>query len=244
MNTTFPRYDGFESGGDRQEPRQNEGWKNQGEKKPWNGEKKKWSGGGGQRGGFKPPEETDMSLYLPYAATSEKNLPESVIPLAQKLAKMLDEKGFTARVGAMGGLEDVVELATTHHELILPWRGFADRESKLTFTRERAKAVARMFHPSYDSMKEVVQTFLAKNARLILGNTMASPALFLLTWTEDGIRSIKQKTPKTGFSAHPIAIASALGIPIFNLGDPNCENQLVQYLASLQLPTIQEGASS
>lgn len=224
-----------------------------GDKKPWQGgqggggggqNRGNWQGGGqrnfgggGGGGGFKRQPETDMSLYLPYAVTGNQNPPPEITQRLEAIVKKLDAKGFTARTGGFEGIEEIAEKATQRKEVHLPWRNFNGKESRFTFTKDRAMAIARMFHPAFDTMKESVQKFLAKNARIILGDTMAAPALFLLVWTEDGCNTIKQRTAQTGFAGHPIAIASALGIPVFNLGNPSDEARLNQHLDNMVLPT-------
>ena len=210
-------------------------WQGGGEKKPWNGEKKPWQGGGGGGGGkpFQRPVETDMSLYKPYAATGNREATPEICQKFAEIAKMLERYGYTARVGGFEGIEEAVEKATTKHEVHLPFREFNQKQSKFTYTSDRAMAVAKMFHPTFDTMKKGVQLFLAKNARLVLGDKMNAPALFLLCWTEDGVESVKDRTSRSGFTGHPIAIASALGIPVFNLGKPNAEQRLNMYLDSV-----------
>lgn len=199
--------------------RQQGGW----QKKPWDGQKKKWD---------KRPEDNDLTLYKPYAATGNQDAPDHIKAKFAEIAKKLEGYGYTARVGGMEGLEEVVEKAVEKKEVHLPWREFNGKNSPFTFNSDRAFAVAKQFHPTFDGMKKGIQAFLAKNARLILGNKMNSPALFLLCWTEDGVESIRNKTARTGFTGHPIAIASALGIPVFNLGNQDAEQRFNIYLES------------
>jgi len=254
--TTFPSYPGqeqhdnqYQSGtryGDNnnygQNQSQNNHWQNQSnegfQKKPWDGQKKQWDGQkkpwNGQKKNWERPKETDMSLYKPYAATGNRDAPPEIISKFEAIAKKLEALGYTARVGGFEGIEEAVEKATTKNEIHLPWRDFAQKQSKFTFTTDRAMAIAKMFHPTFDTMKKSVQLFLAKNARLVMGDKVNSPALFLLCWTEDGVESIKEKTSRSGFTGHPIAIASAVGIPIFNLGNPSAEQRLNVYLESMK----------
>ncbi len=205
----------------------------------WNNNRSQGGGGGGgkppwnnNRQPFKRPEETDMTLYKPYAATGNKEAPPDIIRKFEELAKLLDHQGYTTRVGGMEGIEEAVERTQVKQELILPFKEFNQKQSKFTWSSERAFSIAKMFHPTFDSMKKGVQYFLAKNARLILGDKMNSPSLFLICWTEDGAESVREKSSRTGFSGHPIAIASAIGIPIFNLGKPDAEQRLKLYLES------------
>lgn len=261
--TTFPKPDNFDDhdhrGGQQSQGSysnnqfgNNGGW----EKKPWNNNQQNnqrqnngggnWGnrggnqGGGGnwgnKSGGFQRKPETDFSLYLPYAATGNQNPPPEVLSRIESVVRRLNQMGFTARTGGFEGVEEAVEKTSAKKEVHLPWKGFNDKESKFTWTKERATSVARMFQPGFDALKKPVQTFLAKNARLILGDSVASPALFLIVWTEDGCNTIKRRNAQTGFAGHPIAIASALGIPIYNFQNPEDERRLNEYLDHLVLP--------
>jgi len=216
------------------------GWKNQNEggyRKPYQGGGGggdwKRNGGGSNGGGWKKPDDGDLSLYKPYAATGNDGFPPEIEQKFKDLALRLEALGYTARVGGMKGVEEIVEKTVKKHELHLPWRGFNEKESRFTYNSERAFSVARMYHPTFDTMAKGVQAFLAKNARLILGDKLTSPVLFLLCWTEDGADSIRNKTARTGFTGHPIAIASSLGIPVFNMGKPDTEQRFNFYLESL-----------
>lgn len=240
-STTFPSYPGQEQdsqqfqNGTRYGNNSNGGYQNnQGGQKPW--QKQGWqnnrggNGGGGGNWQKKPwqgrQEETDLTLYKPYACTGNTECPPEILEKFDRVAKKLEELGYTVRVGGMDGIEDRIEKLVQKKEVHLPWKGFAEKDSRFTYNSERAFAIAKMFHPTFDSMKKGVQAFLAKNARLILGDKMNSPALFLVCWTEDGVETAKEKTAKTGFGGHPIAIASAVGIPVFNLAKPDAEQRI------------------
>ena len=208
---------------------------NNGGQKDWQG-KKDWGNKGGQGGGgarfpIKPkPEEIDPTLYLSAAITGNKEAPPEILDKIAQLAQYLESKGFTIRVGGDGPVEDAAEMATHKKEVLLPWRGFNDKESPTTFPIERAFHIAKMFHPTWDHMKKGVQSILAKNARLVMGNKMMSPATLLLCWTEDGAEDRREVTMKTGLAAHPIRIAAGSGVRIFNLGRPDAESRLRHFV--------------
>lgn len=191
------------------------------QKKPWNGGQ---DGGGG---GFqKRPEDTDMTLYKPYACTANEDAPPEIKNKFIEIVKMLENNGYTLRTGGMEGIEEIVENSVTKKEVHLPWREFGGKQSRFTFNSDRAYAIAKKYHPTFDGLSKGVKCFLAKNARLILGNNMTSPALFLLTWTEDGATSSRDRTARTGFAGHPIAIAAGIGIPVINLARSDAEQKL------------------
>lgn len=210
------------------------------EKKPWQGnnnggnwEKKPWQGNNGGGGKFQRKEEPlDPTIYFPCAVSGNKEAPQEVLSRIADLVRLCNEKEITVRTGCEGPVELAADdAATGRRERILPWRDFQEKESKLTFNSERAHAIAKKFHPTYDNMKRGIQHILAKNARLILGDKMTSPARFLLTWTEDGIEHARDKTSRTGLAGHIISIATAAGVPIYNLGNPTAEQRLREYLS-------------
>lgn len=193
-----------------------------------------WQGrqGGGGQWQRKPPE--DLTLYKPYAVTGNPDAPPEIQAKVEETVKRLDNLGYTTRTGGLEGLETVAEKAASQKlELQLPFRGFNNKESKHTWSDERVMAVAKQFHPAFDGLSKGAQSFLGKNVRLILGSKAESPALFLIVWTEDGCESIKDRTAKTGFAGHPIAIASHLGIPVFNFARPDAQQRLDFYINSL-----------
>jgi len=181
---------------------------------------------------FKKKEEFngEAKLYKPYVGSGNRDAPSDVSETIQRLAKFLEEFGFICRTGGMEGPEQNFEDAAKNHELHLPWKGFNNKESKSAFNTPEALAIAKMFHPTFDDLKPAIQAFLAKNARLVLGKDLRSPALFVLCWSADGAECSREKTARTGNVGHVIAIASAIKIPIFNLAKPDAEYRLKQHL--------------
>lgn len=236
-HTTFPDFPGADTGG--QKPWHNQGGYSQSsyEQKPWQKDgakgdgfqKKPWQGGGGK---FPRKEEPlDPTIYIPCAVSGNKGAPVEILNKVKELVALFNKVGITVRTGCADEIELAAdEAATEKRERILPWRDFAEKESKLVWNSERANIIAKRYHPTYDNMKKGVQHILGKNARLVLGDKMNSPARFLLIWTEDGSEHARQKTAKTGLAGHIIAIASAAGVPIYNLGNPTAEQRLREYI--------------
>lgn len=191
-------------------------------------------GGGGfnRGGGFQRRDEFEgpVELYKPYVGTGSKEVPPAIAEVFKRLAGELEKAGYTLRSGGNQGVEDIFEKATTKNEIHLPWKGFNDKESKFSFTTNQAKELASKYHPGWDGLKPFIQTFLAKNVRMIMGKDLKSPALFMITWTEDGAETIVEKTARTGDVGHAIAVAHELRIPVFNFGKPDAETRLKNYL--------------
>lgn len=187
------------------------------------------------RGGtrrFAPKAPRDFSvdppfLYKPYVATGNQDTPAEVVEQFKVLRDRLDFNHYTVRTSAFDGL-DKIAMEAKNKEVILPWREFAGHPSKLTFTPEEAKYFAKQTFSNYDNMKDTVKTFLAKNVRLVFGQNLKSPALFLLLWSADGCESLEQRTPQTGNIGHLITLANEIRIPVFNLGKPDASKRLLE----------------
>lgn len=227
-------YQNNQQGGYQKQGYQKDGWK----KDNW----KKGNGGGGFKKNFEPAE-VDPTIYIPYAVTGNENCPMDVQETLKQQIVKLEAMGLTTRTSSATELEKFANQVAKKMELILPWQDFDGKVSKLTWTNERAKIIAKMFHPTYDNMKKGIQLILAKNARLLLGDKMNSPARFLLIWTEDGIESRLHRTQKTGFAGHAIAIANGAGIPVYNLGNPTAIQRLEQYLSTIVPPQSEQRQS-
>lgn len=189
-------------------------------------------GNGNYRNNRNNEPQGDPEFYLPYVGTGNKDTPPDVIAKMKKWAVLLEKHGYTMRSGGMEGAEDAFENAVeVKKEIHLPWRGFNNKESKFTFTTDQARALARQTHESFDTAPPAIQTFLAKNVRMIMGKNLNSPALFVIIWSEDGAERLSEKSPRTGNMGHVVSIASRLRIPVFNFAKPDCEERLTRYFA-------------
>lgn len=207
----------------------------------WNRNRQGGGGnGGGNRGNWgrggnrneKPFDPNNVKLYKPYVVISNKEVPPNVVESVSRIVKTLEGLGFILRMDGMEGLAAATENipAPDNRELHLPWKGFDNKESKFTYNSDEAKALAKLFHPGYDTLKPAVQSFLAKNVRLAMGDRLKSPALFMICWSEDGAENSLQKTIKSGNIGHIIGIMSSLHAPIFNFGKPDAEQRLRYFL--------------
>lgn len=199
--------------------------------------------GGQKPGGFQAgfnkgprapkPEEIDPTLYLSAVFLGNKEAPPSVIQTMVEDAKYLESKGITIRVGGDGPIDEAVEKAVSKKELILPWKGFNEKDSPYTWAIERAHHIAKMFHSAYDNLPKGVKSILAGKARLVMGHKMMSPATIVLVWTEDGAESFREVTAKTSFAGHPIKIACAAGIRVINYGKPDASSRVRHFVETI-----------
>lgn len=179
-----------------------------------------------------PPK--DFVLYKPYVVAGNKDAPASIIEDIKEFVKKIEGLGYITRTSVMSEVETETESIAKNMELYLPWNGFNEKESKFYFNDDLSKQAAKKYSPVYDSLKPVIQTFLAKNARMVLGQKLNSNALFLLCWSEDGVEHKKDVTARTGNIGHIILIANSIGIPVFNLGKEGTKERLQNYLSKFE----------
>ena len=202
-------------------------------------QKKPWTPSGGytpnknagfQRKVWTPEELAQAQIYKSVVITGNETPPPMVEQALRRIVPELEKRGYVIRSGGMKGVENAVEEMARNVEVHLPWKGFDGKESKFTYTSDEAKEFAKRHHPMWDQAKPVIQTFCAKNVRLVLGKDLKSPTQILIIWSEDGAETTRERTAKTGLTGVALSVAAELRIPIFNLQRPDAEQRLMQYL--------------
>lgn len=168
-------------------------------------------------------------LYKPYVGAGEEDLPEAVAAQFREVRDLLQKEGFTCRTSGFKGA-DALFRESPGKELILPWKGFADMDSKTAFTSDEAKFLAKQFADNYDNLPDAVKTFLGTDVRLVMGHNLHSPALFVVIYTEDGTEDYSKRKGYIKRRGHVIAVATKLRIPVFNFKNPDAKDRLLQYL--------------
>ena len=192
--------------------------------------------GGGAGGGFRRNDQdvdlTNYTLYKPFSVICNDNAPPEILDRAKEVILHLINHGFTARASCVASSEkEILEFIPEDKvEVYIPWKDFDNRNSKFYFNDKVSQHIARMFHKAYDTLKGPIQAFLAKNVRMVLGEKAKSRSTLVIVWSEDGATDTRQITFKTGNVSHPIAIANAVHIPVFNLQDPDILLKVSGYL--------------
>ncbi len=177
-----------------------------------------------------PIDESKVKLYKSYVGTGNRDTPEVVLKQMHQLAAELSQFGYVLRSGGLDGPDLAFEAGSKETELHLPWRDFNQRKAFSYFNGPENKVLAKMFQPTFDGLKPAIQAFLCKNVRCIMGKDLKSPARFIVIWSTDGAEHSRDIVQATGAMAHLIKIASAMKIPVFNLGKQGAEQRLKQYL--------------
>lgn len=207
------------------------------------------SGGGYQKngyhkggGGFKKKDEGPAVFYRPGAFISNKDAPPQVIDQLIDAVKLAESKACTVRVTGLDGPDDAMEKAASKPEVHLPWKDFNQKNSNFSFVTDQALEMTRKFHSGFDGLSPAVQKIVSSSVRCILGKAIASPALFLVCYSEDGAESYREKTTKTGNLSLPLRVASELGIPVFNFGKRDGFDRFTAYMNSVE-STLQNAPS-
>ena len=184
-------------------------------------------------------KEVNMNFsFKSYAILSNENAPKELNEKIEELVHRLAGSGFTLRTSGSvnrdesAGIEDVAEKSTDNKEIYLAWKFFNKKDSKFIKVSKQAIALVSKYHPTFASMKEAVQTIIARYAHVLLGSELNNPVRFLLVWSADGCETKAEKTAKTGFVGVPIALANDAEIKVFNLARNDAFERLSQYLNS------------
>lgn len=191
----------------------------------------KGSYGGGQ---FKKKDEGPAVFYRPGAFVSNKDAPPQVIDQLIEAVKLAESKSCTIRVTGLDGPDDAMEKAAVKPEVHLPWKDFNQKNSGFSFVTDQALEMTRKFHSGFDGLSQAVQKIVSSSVRIVLGKGIASPALFLVCYSEDGAESYREKTTKTGNLSLPLRVASELGIPVFNFGKRDGFSRFSAYMNSIE----------
>lgn len=150
---------------------------------------------------------------MDYAAGGSRKTPPEVLVLMRRLGHRLAERGLTLRTGGAEGADEAFYQgalsAGGQVELYLPWPRFRNLKGVLERPLPEAYRLAQAHHPAWDRLGAGVRALMARNAHVLLGRDLASPARFFLCWTPGG--------EVTGGTGHAIRLARAHGIPVVNL---------------------------
>jgi hypothetical protein len=141
---------------------------------------------------------------------------------------MMEEFAYMAapymilRSGSAPGADSAFEMGCKNRsgecEIFLPWKNFNSSDSPLYQVADKALEIAASIHPHFKYMKRPAKMLIARNMHQILGQDLNTPVEFVVCWTKDGCESHETYNPSsTGGTGSAIALASKLGIPVYNL---------------------------
>ena len=158
-----------------------------------------------------------------FAGIGSRSSPPDVLALMHRIAAALARLGWALRSGGAPGADSAFEAgalaAGGRVGLYLPWRGFEGRTEHVVLHEATARAyeLAPRFHPGWDRLGRGARALHARNVHQVLGASCENRASFVACWTPDGATSAAETSARTGGTGTAVRIASAHGVPVYNL---------------------------
>lgn len=145
---------------------------------------------------------------LCFAGVGSRSTPERFLRTLEAISRYLTGKGYTCRHGGAMGADLAFSRGASRQEVYLA--SGAD---------EAAVNLAKRLHPNWRAVERLpnsgyAQRLLGRNMQIVLGKNVEDPAPvdFLVCWTP-GARAV-------GGSSHAINLCRMMGIPVYNVADP------------------------
>ena len=154
---------------------------------------------------------------LTYAGIGARATPASVLADMTVMSGWLARTGWHLSSGGADGADSAFAggAPSGQRTIWLPWRGYNGHRGPDCRVLSRAALSACMeiaapLHPAWDRCSPAVRKLHARNAVVLLGETLDRPVDACVAWSPDGRIE--------GGTGMAIRIAEACGIPLFNLG--------------------------
>ncbi len=154
-----------------------------------------------------------------YTGVGARKTPRKILFLMEDVAKKLSSDLFILRSGGAEGADNAFEIGAGYKSIFYA-----------SDATDNAMEVAKMFHPSWNSMKDYSRKLHARNAFQVLGFNLKSPSEFVICWTPDGAINHSERSRKTGGTGTAISIASYHGIPVYNLKRQDHLERVMQWI--------------
>ena len=156
---------------------------------------------------------------MKYAGIGSRKTPPNILNFMTEYAKYLSAKNIILRSGGAIGADKAFEKGAGENKEI-----YYAKDA----TKESTK-IAKQFHPCWDKLSQYAKKLHSRNVFQILGKNLCNPVDFLVCWTEDGCNSNLTRSISTGGTGTAISMADYYDIPIFNLKDPLCRINLLEF---------------
>ena len=154
---------------------------------------------------------------LRYAGIGARATPTGVLSDMTVMAGWLARTGWHLSSGGADGADSAFAAGAPagQRTVWLPWRGYNEHRGAdcRVLSAEALAAcieIAAPLHPAWERCSPAVRKLHARNAAVILGETLDRPVDAVVCWSERGA--------VTGGTGMGIRIAEARGIPVLNLG--------------------------
>ena len=156
-------------------------------------------------------------VTLRYAGIGARATPPAVLADMTVIAGWLARTGWMLSSGGAHGADSAFAAAASagQRTIWLPWRGYNGHRGPDCRVLSAAELSACMeiaapLHPAWNRCSPAVRKLHARNAAVLLGETLDRPVDAVVCWSADG--------RVEGGTGMGIRIAEARGIPVFNLG--------------------------
>ena len=154
---------------------------------------------------------------LTYARIGARATPASMLADMTVMAGWLAGTGWHLTSGGAKGADSAFAAGTPagQRTIWLPWRGYnghrgVDCRVLSSAALSACIDVAASLHPAWDRCSPTVRKLHARNAAVVMAETLDRPVDAVVAWTIQG--------RTTGGTGMAIRIAQARGIPVLNLG--------------------------
>ena len=154
---------------------------------------------------------------LTYAGIGARATPAAVLADMGVMAAWLARTGWTLSSGGADGADSAFAAGAPvgQRTVWLPWRGYNGHRGPDCRVLSAAAMAACMqmaagLHPAWDRCSPAVRKLHARNAAVLLGETLDRPVDAVVAWSSQG--------RVEGGTGMTIRIAEASGIPVLNLG--------------------------
>lgn len=162
-------------------------------------------------------------MYRAYCGVGSRETPDDICQLMTNFAAQVCALGWTLRSGGAEKADKAFEAGVDvsyRKEIYLPWGAFSGSKSMLFPPSSVAMEMASKIHPNWDACSEGAKKLHARNIHQVLGQKLNDPVKFLICWTKGG--------QHVGGTATALRVAGMYQVPIFNLGDPNMDEQTLE----------------
>ena len=152
-----------------------------------------------------------------YAGIGSRATPPDILQTMTRMSGWLARTGWHLSTGGADGADTAFATGapTGQRTVWLPWRGYNGHrgpDCRVLSAAELSACmeIAASLHPAWERCSPAVRKLHARNAAVLLGETLDRPVDACVCWTERG--------EPVGGTGMGIRIAEDRGIPVLNLG--------------------------
>ena len=166
-----------------------------------------------------PLQKTEIKTSY-YAGIGNRETPQEILELMEKIGKKLAQNGVILRSGHAIGADQAFEKGCDSVK--------GKKEIFIANDAKNDKAaldLAASIHPAWDKCSEYAQLLHARNGYIILGKNLNTPVDFVICYQDE--------SRKFGGTRQGMKLAQLKGIKVYNLWKPNVRKAIEERLASL-----------